>query len=325
MKKTKYYLITMLSVLFFHTALAQDAELLRDSIHYKGDENVDLLILTRDYHKLQQNETLNKVLDAFQADLQEIQVDLPAGKPFVIDYWHREKIEIQENTRIKSYQISREQGLEEKFLNQVNIHDADSGTEVIISFNDIKELLKADLSFIGESISKELPVKHRFLRSLEYQQDTSSRGLKLTQDRFTGYMDMLSLKAGVGANVFQNRLLTDISGEIGLHLNQKGILKDQFYISNNLLFSFDVDRSLVTNNFTNIGYRRNFSNQRDKPNWLGVEFGMLTKRSGDIFKPNTLRLGVNWEIGKNISVSPQLYFNGFFKQVSPGFRVGIGF
>jgi len=78
------------------------------------------------------------------------------------------------------------------------------------------------------------------------------------------------------------------------------------------------------NNFTNIGYRKNLSNQKEKPNWLGVEFGTLTKRSGDIFVPNTMRMGMNWQVGKNITVAPQLYFNGFFKQVSPGFRIGIG-
>ena len=90
------------------------------------------------------------------------------------------------------------------------------------------------------------------------------------------------------------------------------------------MFSFDAENTAVINNFTNLGYRRNFSNQKDKSNWIGFEIGTLTKQSGDVFKPNTMRLGINWEAGKHITVSPQLYFNGFFQQVSPGFRIGIG-
>jgi hypothetical protein len=70
--------------------------------------------------------------------------------------------------------------------------------------------------------------------------------------------------------------------------------------------------------------RRNFSTVRDNPNWLGLEIGTLTKRSGDLFQPNTRRLGVNWGVAKHITVSPQIYWNGAFKQVSPGFRIGIG-
>lgn len=208
--------------------------------------------------------------------------------------------------------------------NRANILDTSGNFQVIIGFNEINELINIDFKGILADITDGLPAKHRFLRYLEFQPDPQSGKIMLSENRHTGYFDLLSLQAGVGANVYRNMFLTDISGEIGLQLNQKGILKNQFYISNNLMFAFDAKNTAVINNFTNFGYRRNFSNQKDNPNWLGIELGTRTKRSGDIFQPNTKRLGVNWQVGKHISVAPQLYFNGFFKQVSPGFRIGIG-
>ncbi|WP_375583578.1 hypothetical protein [Cyclobacterium xiamenense] len=324
MKTRDCYLLTFLFVLLFQAVSAQHAEVLRDTIRFEEHAHLDLLILAEDYHELKKSGGLKEVFESFQVDLNEIQEDLPEDIPYLVEYWHQDNVHIQPNPILKSYRFSGERELLENFRNRIIIYDVANKMEAIITFNDVAALLDVDFPLLAEEISNQLPERHRFLRSLEYRQDPSNQGLILSQDRFTGYMDMLSIRAGVGANVYQNSFLTDISGEIGIHLNQKGLLKDQFYISNNLLFSFSENGGIITNNFTNLGYRRNFSDDRLKPNWLGVEFGLVTKRSGALFKSNTMRLGVNWEIVKNISVAPQLYFNGFFKQVSPGFRIGIG-
>jgi hypothetical protein len=90
------------------------------------------------------------------------------------------------------------------------------------------------------------------------------------------------------------------------------------------LFSFDPEQQMLLNNFTNIGFRRNFSGKVEEVDWLGIEFGIMTHRSGMVFPANTFRIGVNWDLGKNITVSPYLYFNDAFNQVNPGFRIGIG-
>ncbi|MFC4874151.1 hypothetical protein [Negadavirga shengliensis] len=323
MKTPHYFLLALFSLTCFRAANAQDEKAPRDSIHYTGNENLDLLILLTDYHDLTRDGLVKEMLTDFQSKLEKIEEDLPKDSPYVIEYSYQQTIEIHQTSLVKSYKISDQTGLVENFKNQAIITDAGKGHQAILSFNDLDDLKTIDLSSVLDGIIAELPGKHRFQRFLEYKTDPSSNKPKLIRDRHTGYMDMLSLKAGVGANVYQNRFLTDISGEIGLHLNQKGILKNQLYISNNLLFSFDANRA-VLNNFTNIGYRRNFSNQREKPNWLGAEFGLLTKQNGEIFRENTMRIGMNWDVGKHINVAPQLYFNGFFKQVSPGFRIGIG-
>ena len=323
MKTTTHLLMAILCLSHLSFAFAQTAESPRDTVFYHGTESLNMLILAKDYDLLRKDAQLSTLLADFQSRLKEIQGNIP-NSPYVIEYKHQKQLDILQSNKIKSYSISSETGLTENFLNQAIITDPNSSYQVTIGFNDIAALLNTDIASVLAEIVTALPEKDRYLRYLEYRPDIQSGKAKLTENRPSGYLDMLSLQAGVGANVYRSKFLTDITGEIGLQLNQKGILRNQFYVSNNLLFSFDAENMGKINNFTNIGYRRNLSNQKDKPNWLGVEFGALTKRSGDIFVPNTMRMGMNWQVGKNITVAPQLYFNGFFKQVSPGFRIGIG-
>jgi len=320
MKPTIFKLIGLLC-LIQTASFAQSADIPKDSIYW-GTDKLDMLIQTKDYHHLTKDDQLIGLLKDFQSKLKEIQESLP-DSPYNIRYVSHKQLEIIASPVIKSFSISEEKGLSSDFQHRAIVNDPHGKYQVDLGFDDIEEIIAADFSSIVKGITGNLPIKDRYLRYLEYTINENNQ-VTLTQNRISGYLDMLSLMAGVGANVYKNRFLTDITGEIGLQLNHKGILRNQFYISNNLIFSFDPESSAVINNFTNIGYRRNLSNQKDKSNWLGVEIGTLTKRSGDLFQPNTMRLGMNWNAGKNITVSPQLYFNGFFQQVSPGFRIGIG-
>ncbi|NHE56298.1 hypothetical protein [Cyclobacterium plantarum] len=323
MKSQSLIIFAFVGLLSFNDAISQTSDNYTDTILYQNNDTLDMMILTKDYHHLVEGDQLQSILQDLQSRLKEIQGMVPSTA-YTIKYQYQKQLDILENDKIKSFRLSAEKGMSENFPNRVHLHDALDKYQVIIGFNDIEELERVDLTRILTDITEKLPEKHRFLRYLAFQPEYPTGNIVLKEDRHTGHFDMLSLQAGVGANVYRGKFLTDFTGEIGLQLNHKGILKNQFYISNNLMFAFDEANRAVINNFTNLGYRRNFSNQKDKPNWLGIEIGTLTKRSGDIFAPNTHRLGVNWQVGKHITVSPQLYFNGFFKQVSPGFRIGIG-
>jgi len=322
MKPFLQFTLAMFCFFNFSFANAQDSDLSRDTIYYHGNENLSMYILSKDYHLLTQDDHLQSILKDFQSRLREIQESIPSTSAFIIRYKYKNQIDILKSDKIRSFSILAEKGLTENFQNQAIITHPYSGYQVDLAFNEIDKIIETDFTQILLEIIPELPRKDRRLRFLEFQNDPKSNEVMLTQNRV--YLDMLSLQAGVGANVYRSKYLTDITGEIGLQLNHKGIMRNQFYVSNNLMFSFDAENAAVVNNFTNFGYRRNLSNDKDKPNWLGVEFGTLTKRSRDIFQSNTMRLGVNWQAGKHITVSPQLYFNGFFQQVSPGFRIGIG-
>ncbi|WP_373522140.1 hypothetical protein [Aquiflexum sp.] len=323
MKTTMHFILTAICLFNISTVFAQSAKIPRDTVFYKGTEHMNMVILTTDYHNLTKENRLQLILNDFQDRLKKIVGSVPENA-YIIEYRYQEQLDILHSDKIKSYSLSEEKGMIENFRNKAIVTDPNNSYLVNISFNDIRELLNMDFTIIMAEIIGELPEKDRYLRYLEFQSNIPSGKVKLTENRPSGYLDMLSLQAGVGANVYRSKFLTDITGEIGLQLNHKGILRNQFYVSNNLMFAFDAENTAIINNFTNIGYRRNLSNEKDKPNWIGVEFGTLTKRRGDIFQPNTRRLGVNWQAGKHITISPQLYFNGFFQMVSPGFRIGIG-
>ena len=323
MKPTTSYLLILLIFITFGKALGQKEEAPRDSIYYRATENLELYILSADYHMLTKDDRLQSILREFQQNLGEIEAKVPTTAAYTIDYRYQTSIEILQGNRIAGFSINGDKVIED-FRNEAILSDPGSSYRVTIRFNDLETLRNANfVSMLGEIIAA-LPEKDRYLRYLEFRPESQVGKAKLVENRPSGYLDMLSLQAGVGANVYRGKFLTDLTGEIGLHLNHKGLLRNQFYVSNNLMFSFNAENAAILNNFTSFGYRRNFSNQRDKPNWLGLEIGTLTKRNGDIFQPNTMRLGMNWQAGKHITVSPQLYFNGFFKDVSPGFRVGIG-
>lgn len=318
MKATFLLLIALLSFTLSVT-YAQKADMPKDTIYWRT-EKLDMLIQIRDYHLLTKDDQLIKLLQDFQTRMEEIDESLPVTSSYKINYTYQKQIEVLETDKIKSFTLREDKGWSEDFQHLAVVNDANY--QVRICFNDIAKVIATDFSGIVADITAQLPHRDRHLRYMEFHNENNKA--TLTENRPSGYLDMLSLQAGVGASVYRNQFLTDITGEIGLQLNHKGILRNQFYVSNNLIFSFDAENTALINNFTNFGYRRNLSNQKDKPNWLGIEIGTLTKRSGDLFQPNTMRLGMNWGAGKNITVAPQLYFNGFFQQVSPGLRIGIG-
>lgn len=321
--KATFYLLSALLCLNTFIAFAQNPAIPKDSIYYHGAEKFEILIQVNDYHHLTQDDLLINMLDEFKSKIGEIQQSLP-DTPYSIEYTHQEKIEIRETGILKSFRFAENKGWSNDFKHQANLNDPIRNYHVTIGYNEIDDLIATDFPNLVADIIAQLPIKDRYLRYLEYGPTNGENKATLIQNRPSGYLDMLSLMAGVGGNVYRNRFITDITGEIGLQLNHKGILRNQFYVSNNLMFTYDAENIAIINNFTSIGYRRNLTNKKDESNWLGIELSTLTKRSGDLFHPNTMRLGMNWQAGINITVSPQLYFNGFFQQVSPGLRIGIG-
>jgi hypothetical protein len=324
MKSINSFCLAIICLINVNFTFAQNTDLPKDSIYYQSPNKFDLLILSPDYHSLTESNDLQNVLVDFQADLKAIDEKIPTSFSYIIHYAYKEQIEILNNDPKEKFSFSEGKGWVENFRNKAMISNPKSNLKAEIYFDEISVILKADFSEIISEMTKNLPQKTSLLKYLEYQVDEKTNKIRLTQNKTIGGLGMLSIQAGVGANVYKNKFLTDITGELGLHLNRKGFRRNQYYVSNNMVFSFDSENSPIVNNFTNMGYRRNFSSTMDKSNWLGFELGILTKRSSDVFNPNTMRLGINWNLGKNLTIAPQLYFNSFFKEVSPGFRIGIG-
>jgi hypothetical protein len=319
---TKYFMMGLYWLGIIFTAYGQNGNIPNDTINYSVPGKIRIEILTPDYELLRQNKMVAGVISDFQNDFQKLLTEIPEYENYKIIYHHKALLEIEDKPLINRFQVGNNNITPIQLPNECLIYA--ERLKIKIDFNLIEDLLDPNLPEAVQKLADHLPPQHRFLKKLEYESESFNAPPALKDERVTGNLDMLSLRLGVGGNMIRNQFFTDISGEVGLMLTRKGILKNQFYLSNNLLVSFDPEQQILLNNFTNVGYRRNFSGSADKINWLGFEFGTMTRRSGGVFPSNTMRVGMNWELGKNITVAPYLYFNDFFKQVNPGFRIGFG-
>ncbi len=139
-------------------------------------------------------------------------------------------------------------------------------------------------------------------------------------------LDMLILEAGVGAGVIKNQWANDINFRVGFGFANKGLQRNLYYAEFKMYYDFsDTDNFFSINSFVSLGWEHNFSSNFEKEKWVGVSLGYLVDRKTDFFKENTWKLALRKRINPTVSVSPELYFNGFFNNVYPGVQIGINF
>jgi hypothetical protein len=142
-------------------------------------------------------------------------------------------------------------------------------------------------------------------------------------------IDFLTINARLSGGLVRDKFIP----EIGLNLtfiSRKrigvGIGVNQFYNFNNLPDNtFEVN----TSNFINAHFEAYQSDARKKRYGFsqfvhlgGGSIAYLVGKSS-LFPENTWRTSVTFPILKHVSVEPEAYFNGFFKQFYPGIRVKI--
>jgi hypothetical protein len=193
------------------------------------------------------------------------------------------------------------------------------------TFQHIDDILDpAVIPCISATISK-LPGRIRYAYSFHYNYYDNTGARETSQTKSNG-QDMLTLKAGIGTAFVKNALVTDIGGEMGLNFNKKGVLKNCYFLSGSALYVFnDQSDHFAVNGFVNAGYRYNLSDDPLKSNWVGAEIGLPFHKEGLFFKDNLFRFSVQWELGKSVLVSGQLYVNDGFKSAYPGLRFGFFF
>jgi hypothetical protein len=141
-------------------------------------------------------------------------------------------------------------------------------------------------------------------------------------------LDMLSLNIGVGAGIVKNQWVNDISLKVGFGFMNKGLQRNAYYAEFKMVYDFlnaSSDKLFSINSFVTAGWEHNYSRNIDKEKWFGVSLGYLVDRNTDFFEKNTWKFAVHKRINQTISVSPELYFNDFFKNVYPGIQIGISF
>lgn len=140
-------------------------------------------------------------------------------------------------------------------------------------------------------------------------------------------LDMIELTAGLGAGVIKNQWANDINFRVGLGFGIKGIMRNRYFTEFKMVYDFanSGDKVFSVNSFVALGWEHNFSTTTEKVNWIGFSVGYLVDRNTDFFQKNTWKLAMKKSINQTISVNPELYFNGFFKNVYPGVQIGINF
>ncbi len=320
MNKITQIFLTSLILLFYSSSIYGQKRTL-DSIYIVLDNKTELNLAIYNYKNLADN--IRTDYTKFLSILSENN-DIPDDISYSIDYNTNKTLSIKQTKG--GERIIWENNTQKKFQfsNQCNIRSKDYYLK--IKFNDLQALMSDSLlKRLLEAIDKIDETNNRLSKTYvyEFQGDKLIRDEQL--DNRTKSLDVIFLKGGLGVNLIKSEPIIDISAEIGFGIARKGILKNQYYVSYNLLFDFMEESKTNLNGFLNVGYRRNLSNNIDKPNWLGVELGYLIKNQGDLFGKNTFKFGVNWELGKYVSISPQLYLSNDGKDFYPALRLGIGF
>ena len=140
--------------------------------------------------------------------------------------------------------------------------------------------------------------------------------------------DMLVLTAGVGAGVIKNQWANDINFKVGLAFGSKGLQRNLYFAEFKMVYDFSnasADNLFSVNSFLTLGWDHNFSKNYEKEKWFGLSLGYLVDRNTDFFEKNTWKFAINKRINQTISVSPEIYFNDFFKNIFPGVQIGISF
>lgn len=320
MKNLKQILIILLVVIGCITVgYAQNPFM--DSINMRIDNRMEVSLVI--YNPGNPAAELEKDLRSMQSIISENN-DMSRYSSCLVRYVPGKSLSIKQSEPVEIIILENGKQVKSDFKNLCEV--AAKTYNLQIRYNNTEDLLSESLiEQIKISLDTLATTRKRYVTINNF----AFKGQDLIENNQTRYpdrpMDCMLLKGGTGASLVKNQLLTDISAELALEFSKKGILKNGFYVSDNLFFNFDENQKIYSNNFLNLGYRHNLSNDVKSPNWIGIEAGYLIKRHGDFFEKNTFKLGINWEVGKYMSVSPQIYISGDMTKIYPGLRVGFGF
>lgn len=152
-----------------------------------------------------------------------------------------------------------------------------------------------------------------------------------TKRGYSGYPnDQLELKASVLIQNYKQYFTPAFNLEGTLVLtNKKRDWQHAFTVAwqPNFMFSKNEEGKLQTfrNDFIELSYEK-WSVSRAEPrsathlNW-NLSLGYLVRKRGDFYTPSTFRIGVGKIQWKKTKLEPGLYFNDFFRGVSPTIRL----
>lgn len=210
-------------------------------------------------------------------------------------------------------------------------HKLDLNSELAIYFDkleQLKELESYDFSIV--------------LKDIEAQMNTSNKGwlkktplvvwMKVKQDKSVDLIykravhphpnDMIVLNGGIALENVKGEWNGSFYADMILQFGAKLRYQQAFKLGYEWMYDFSSGEQNI-NHWVSLGYSRNFSMNPSRPNWYGLTLGYLAKGNGDLFVKDSFRLGVSHRVHKNVTLVPQVYFNDFLKNVTPGIKLRI--
>ena len=146
-----------------------------------------------------------------------------------------------------------------------------------------------------------------------------------------GINDYLNLRLTADIQNYKNYFVPSLSASVILVTQRTSNIKREFSFTGESHFTFarNAEGKLQTfrNGFLTLGY--SVTNTGKTNSYFGFSpsfsLGYLIRQRGDVFDKNTFRLGFG-KVGLfngMVKLEPVIYFNNFFKSVSPGIRLSM--
>lgn len=322
MKTRLIYLIT--AILFVNAQVdAQDKRLMLDTINLLCTSQVEVKIAAYDIAVLKKNDSVTVLLADFRKHLKVISQSIPEGN-YKLVYFPGKSITIERLNAVNRFTIEGDSLSEYRRNNQCEI--VTETFHLLLYFDGLTDIMSDELERCIADGVKMLPEKNRYALTYYYGYTNGvMSGVRPAATNGFAY-DMLNVSPEIGVLLVKNTPVVDFRMEIGANFNKKGILRNGYYLAYNGLCTFgDSAGKPRLNEFLDLGFRINRSNDPFKTSWIGAEIGFPTRKRGDYFDDLLFRLGVRWELSKSIRISGQIYVEKQFKLAYPGLRVGFAF
>jgi hypothetical protein len=145
-----------------------------------------------------------------------------------------------------------------------------------------------------------------------------------------GRSDYLNLRLSADIQNYKNEFVPSLSLGFAIVTNRNSLKREYSFMGeSHFTFAKDDKGVLQTyrNTFITVGYSQT-STLKDK---TGIDFapafslGYLIRQRGDVYEKNTFRFGFAKVMifGGRVKLEPIVYFNNFFKGVTPGIRLSL--
>ncbi|WP_373512358.1 hypothetical protein [Persicitalea sp.] len=217
---------------------------------------------------------------------------------------------------------------------KIVVNRNDQEAEMLLLANDLKDVsmlleeMREKTSFLFEKMEKRTdPIV------LDRSPEVYGRYLGNRQVQLANFgSDMLMISPGASLGYIRGNWMTSLDAGFTFYL-EKSKLKPTFGYHHQYFFGRDIEgkTKAFQNGFALAGlafFKKSDSNiigRKPVVQTGSLTVGYLVHRRGDYYEPNTWRITGGLNLTPNIKVEPEVYFNGAFKNLSPGLRFTIGF